>query len=361
MFKNIFTNVEDCRRNWRGNLKHQLIDIMFLVIAGAVCGENDWVSIVTFGENQLNWLRNYFPFKDGIPSHDTLGRVFAKLDTDQFNMCFTNWINQISNLTNGEVVAIDGKRMRGSYDNANSQAAIHIVSAYAAKNNLCLGQVATDKKSNEITAIPKLLQILSIEDCTVTIDAMGCQKSIAQNILDKKAEYIFGLKENQKVLLEQVEHLFKVTVPSSEATTRNIDHGRTEIRKCTVLQDLRFLDEKENWPGLKCVIKIDSERHFKISGKTEKGVRYYISSLKEDAILINNKIRDHWAVENKLHWVLDVVFKEDASRKRKGNSPANSNIISKIALSLLEQNNRKSSRTQKRKKLVTIPISEKLC
>jgi predicted transposase YbfD/YdcC len=328
---------------------------MFLVIAASICGESDWVSVENFGNGQLEWLRNFFPFKNGIPSHDTMGRVFARVDTDQFNMCFINWINKISKLTDGEVVAIDGKCMRGSYDNADSQAAIHIVSAYAAENHLCLGQVVTDKKSNEITAIPKLLKILNLEGCTVTIDAMGCQKSIAQDILDKKAEYILGLKENQKGLLEQVESLFKVTVPASEETNRNIDHGRTETRKCTVLQDLRFLDEKKNWPGLKSVIKIDSERHFKVSGKTEKATRYYISSLKVDALLINDKIRDHWAVENKLHWVLDVVFNEDASRKRKGNSPANSNIISKFALTLLEINNSKIPKTQKRKKAAYKP------
>jgi len=329
--------------------------MMFLVIAAVGSGPNDWVTIEIFGKGQLKWLRQFFPFENGIPSHDTLGRVFANLDTEKFNECFIEWVNEISNVTKGEVVALDGKRLRGSYDKYSGKSAIHMVTAYAADNQLSLGQVATDEKSNEITAIPKLLDVLSLEGCTVTIDAMGCQKTIAQNILDKKADYILGLKENQKGLLEQVENLFIITKPASEAISNTTDHGRVERRKCTIIKDLKFLDGKENWPGLRSIVKIDSERYFKNSGKSETSTRYYISSLSEKAATVNKKIRDHWAIENKLHWVLDVVFREDSSRRRKGDSASNFNIISKIALSLLEKTNMNIPRSQKRNRAAFDP------
>lgn len=347
--------MEDCRTTYRGNLRHQLMDIMFLVISAVISGANDWTTIEEFGKGQLEWLRRFFPFKGGIPSHDTLGRVFSSMDTEQFNSCFTEWVNQISKSTAGQVVAIDGKRMRGSYDKATGQPAVHMVSAYAAQDHLCLGQVATGDKSNEITAIPKLLDILSLEGCTITIDAMGCQKSISQKVLDKQAHYILGVKENQKGLLEQVEKVFTITAPSDESTCHHADHGRVETRKCSVIQDLQFLDGYKDWPGLKCLIKIESERYFKISGKTEKNTRYYISSLTQDAKQTNTAIRGHWAIENKLHWILDVVFGEDASRKRKGNSANNFNVITKMALSLLEDCKTKLPRTQKRNRAAFNP------
>lgn len=347
--------MEDYRTTWRGNLRHRLDDMMFLVIAAVVSGANDWVTIEIFGKGQLNWLRQFFPFKGGIPSHDTLGRVFSNLDTAKFTDCFIDWINYISHATAGQVVAIDGKRLRGSYDKAADKSAIHMVSAYACQHHLCLGQVSTDQKSNEITAIPKLLDLLSIEGCTVTIDAMGCQKSIAGNIRDKGADYILSLKENQKGLLQEVESLFTITKPHSTAICHHTDHGRIETRQCTVLQDLTFLDQKECWPGLKSVIKVDSERYFKNSGHSESSTRYYSSSLTEEAKTINYKIRDHWAIENKLHWVLDLVFKEDNSRRRKGNSASNFNILAKCALNLIEQNNAKLPRTQKRNKAAFDP------
>jgi predicted transposase YbfD/YdcC len=328
---------------------------MFLVISAVISGANDWVTIEIFGKGQLKWLRGFFPFKGGIPSHDTLGRVFASLDSQQFNACFMEWINQISKSTGGQIVPIDGKRLRGSYDKATGHPAIHVVSAYAARDHLCLGQVTTGDKSNEITAIPKLLDLLSLEGCTVTIDAMGCQTSISQKIIDKNADYVLGVKENQKGLLEQVEKVFTVTAPEDTFICHNTDHGRVETRKCSVILNLQFFDDYKDWPGIKSLVKIESERYFKNSGKTEKSTRYYISSLEREAKFINKAIRDHWAIENKLHWVLDVVFGEDASRKRKGNSANNFNIITKMALSLMEDCKVNLPRSQKRNRAAFDP------
>ncbi|WP_152001204.1 ISAs1 family transposase, partial [Imperialibacter sp. EC-SDR9] len=327
LFCNIFSQMKDCRTTYRGNLRYPLVEVMFLVISAVVSGANDWVVIEEFGKGQLEWLRRFFPFKYGIPSHDTLGRIFAGLESEQFNACFRQWVNQISKSSGGQVVAIDGKRMRGSYDKSADQSAIHMVSAYAAKDHLCLGQVTTEHKSNEITAIPQLLKVLVLEDCIVTIDAMGCQQAISQQIIDKRANYILGVKENQKGLLNQVEKVFTITAPEDKFTSNSVDHGRVETRTCSVISNFQFFDDYQDWPGIKSLIKVEAQRYMKDSGKTEASIRYYISSLTQSAQQINTAIRDHWAIENKLHWVLDVVFNEDASRKRKGNSAANFNVI----------------------------------
>lgn len=321
-----------------------------MVIAAVISGANDWTAIEIFGKGQLEWLRKFFPFKSGIPSHDTLGRIFAGLDTDQFNDCFADWINQISSSTKGQVVAIDGKRLRGSYDKATGHPAIHMVSAYASQDSLCLGQVTTDKKSNEITAIPELLKMLSLEGCTVTIDAMGCQKSISEKILNKQADYILGVKENQKGLLEQVEKVFTITKVKDRHIANDVGHGRVETRKCSIIDDLTFFDDYKDWPGIRTLVKVEAERYFKSTGKVESCTRYYISSSKEGAEFHNKSIRQHWGIENKLHWVLDVVFNEDACRKRKGNSAINFNIVTKLALALMEDCKVNIPRSQKRQR-----------
>ena len=210
--------MDDPRKSSNGNFKHELHDILFLVISAVVCGLNDWVEIEEFGKGQLKWLRKFFPFKNGIPSHDTLGKLFERLDTTSFSNCFSHWVNELSDHTQGELIAVDGKRLRGSYDKSSNKSALHVVSAYATSQKLCLQQVQTDNKSNEITAIPKLLEMLSIHGCTVSIDAMGCQKGIAQHILEEGAEYILGLKSNQKKLLEQVEQAFTINLSSINKT-----------------------------------------------------------------------------------------------------------------------------------------------
>lgn len=338
--------MKDPRRISKGNLKHPLAEIIFLTISAVVSGANEWEAIEIFGQQQIDWLRKFFPYKKGTASHDTLSRFFAAMDTHYFSKYFLEWTNSVCKIAQGEVIAIDGKRMRGSYDTGSEKSAIHVVSAFATQNNLCLGQVKTQDKSNEITAIPELLDLLSIKGATITIDAMGCQKTIANKIIEKKADYLLAVKDNQHDLLEQINKLF--AMQKVENMNKQIDcgHGRIETRICSVIDDLKFLDDQQDWQGLKSIVKIETERYTKITAKTETETRYYISSLGADATNINNAVRSHWAIENKLHWILDVEFKEDASRKRMGNSASNFNIISKIALGLIEkvETKRKSKR-----------------
>jgi predicted transposase YbfD/YdcC len=338
----------DPRRKGRGNFRHKLTDIIFLTIAAVVSGADDWKTIATFGKGQEDWLKKYGDFENGTPSHDTLGRIFAALDPSEFSKCFSSWTKQISKLTKGEIVAIDGKRLRGSYDNSEGKLAIHSVSAFASENNICLGQVSCDEKSNEITAIPKLLDIIDIKHSTVTIDAMGCQKEIAKKIIDKQGNYLLAVKENQKELLEQIKKVFEISGTLKRHEDIDSGHGRVEKRICTVTDDLRFLDVSGQWAGIKSVVKIESERFTKVSGKTQNEQRYYISSLNADPKPINTRVRNHWGVENKLHWMLDVEFKEDSSRRRKGNSAENYNVIAKTALTLISKDESKNSKKGKR-------------
>jgi len=328
--------MEDPRCNKRNTVAHPLTEMMFLVISSVVSGWTHWTDIQLFGEENLDWLRKFFPYKKGIPWHSTPGRVFARLDNEAFGTYFIDWIGTLSKLTEGEVVAIDGKRMRGSYDKGANKGAIHMVSAYATEQCLSLGQLATEEKSNEITAIPELLDLLTLQGSTITIDAMGCQREIAKKIIQKKADYILGVKENQKGLLEQVEKLFVITQPHSTHTQYGVEHGRMERRTCTVIDDLQFFDGYKDWQ-IASLIKVEATREMKNSKKKESDLRYYISSKKAPAEVFNNNIRSHWAIENKLHWVLDMTFHEDASRKRKGNSAANFGLFSKIALALIEK------------------------
>lgn len=320
-----FENLKDPSRTNKGNLCYPLIEIVFLVISAVISGSNDWTSIEVFGKSQIEWLRKFFPYKNGIPSHDTIGTVFAVIDSQNFNDCFVKWINLVVDLSGEEIIAIDGKRLRGSYDTASSKAAIHMVSAFAATNGICLGQVSTDKKSNEITAIPKLLDILDIKGCIITIDAMGCQKKIAEEIRKKDADYLFGVKGNQEELSEQVQKMFSIEKGVTDQIT-DCGHGRVETRKCTVIDNLTFMDGKEEWKDLNSVIKIEAERFDKLSGIKSNEIRYYISSLKSTPERFNQIVRKHWSIENNLHWVLDVTFNEDKSRKRKDNSAFNFNI-----------------------------------
>ncbi len=353
-----FSTLTDPRTTYRGNLKHSLTDIIFLVISAVVSGADSWQSIELFGNNQQDWLRKYIVLPSGIPSHDTLGRFFSALDHQAFSHCFINWVKDLSVLTKGEVIAIDGKRLRGSYDSYSDKKAIHMVSAFATDNGLCLGQCVCGDKSNEITAIPELLEIIAIKGCTVTIDAMGCQTDIAQKIISKGAHYILAVKDNQKQLCEQVKKLLKITKPSSTDTTHNVGHGRVETRNCSVIDNLTFFDSDKQWKGLKTIIKIDTERFTKIDKKSQKETRYYISSLPPEAADINKKIRNHWAIENKLHWMLDVNFSEDASRKRMGYSASNYNIITKVALSLITKIETKKGTSQKNKRYLAALSSE---
>lgn len=337
LFSNFFSKLKDPRRTNKGNFFYSLEEILFLSVSAVISGADSWTSIHLFGKSKLGWLQQFYPYKNGIPSHDVLGKVFAALDPVDFSRCFTDWINSIAELTQGEVVAIDGKCVRRSGDKQAGKSALHIVSAYAAENCLCLGQEAVDEKSNEITAIPKLLDLLAVQGCIVTIDAIGCQKEVAKTIIEKGADYLLMVKDNQKGLKEQVEKVFAIAGKTDVNQQVDLGHGRIEKRVCQVSDQLQFLDDKEEWKAMKSIVQITSERIIKQTGGNSRETRYYISSLPADAKMINKAVRQHWAVENKLHWVLDVIFKEDASLKKQGNSARNFNIIAKMALSLIDQ------------------------
>jgi predicted transposase YbfD/YdcC len=350
-FSRYFSGMKDPRRTGEGHHLYPLEEILFLCISAVISGMDDWTSITMFGRLKLPWLRQYLPYRRGIPSHDVLGKVFASLDPVQFSECFSDWVNSIAELTGGEVVAIDGKTICGSDDKSSGKSALHVVSAYASGNRLCLGQEVVAEKSNGITAIPALLKLLAVKGCIITIDAMGCQKGIAQAIIEKEADYILMVKDNQQELKEQVEKVF-VMNPKTEADI-DIDfgHGRIEQRTCHAIDNLVFLDDKQDWPGLRSIAKVISQRRDKRSGKQSTETRYYISSLAAKPKVIGKAIRSHWAIENNLHWTLDVLFKEDNSLKKKGNSALNYNIIMKMALNIIERENEsKSSKPQKRKR-----------
>ncbi len=333
-----FSTLEDPRRTTKGHYLYPLQEILLLTISAVLCGFKDWTTIETFGENKLDWLRKFYPYQAGVPSHDVLGKLFKRLNPNEFNKCFINWLNEISELTDGEVIAIDGKTIRGSGDSNSAKSAIHMVSAYASQNRVCLGQKATDMKSNEITAIPKLLDLLTIKGCVITIDAMGCQTDIADKIIKSEADYV-AVKGNQKELFSQVKKMFSLNKSPNSGCFMDVGHGRVETRTCDAIEDLTFMDDHEPWRNLRSVVKVVSERHIKKTGKTTWDERYYISSLPADAHRLNRIIRQHWSVENNLHWNLDVIFKEDQSLKKKDNSAINFNLINKIALAILEKDN----------------------
>ncbi len=314
------TELKDPRRVTKGNFQYPLIEIFFLVISAVISGTEDWNGISLFGESKLKWLRRFLPYKNGTPSHDVLGDLFARMDIVNFQNVFIKWINSISKITNGEIVAIDGKTIKGSGDSNVSHSAIHIVSAYATKQKLCLGQTTVDRKHNEITAIPEILDMLAIKGGVITIDAMGCQKEIAKKIINKEADYILMLKDNQKELKEQAEKLFELYRDENPDETVSCEHGRIETRKCDTIDDLRFLDGKEQWTGLKSVVRISSCVYNKKKATQTKDIRYYITSLSANSKKLNQAIRSHWSIENNLHWRLDVTFNEDKLSKRKENS-----------------------------------------
>lgn len=337
VFQELFSELKDPRRTTKGHFLYPLHEILFLVISAVVSGATDWTAIQIFGEVKLDWLRRFFPYRHGIPSHDVIGKLFSRLDPVQFNQCFINWANSISELSQGEVVSIDGKTICGSGDSNVPHSAFHVVSAYAAQNRLCLGQSTVDQKANEIVAIPKLLDLLDLRGCTVTIDAMGCQKEIADKIIGKKADYILMVKDNQQELKQQVEKMFRLQKDCPKHQSVDSAHGRVETRTCQVITDLTFMDGKEQWNSLGSVVQITSERYIKKTGASSVETRYYISSLAAGPVHMNSAVRSHWGIENRLHWQLDVIFNEDSSLKKKDHSAINFNMIVKVALALLEK------------------------
>lgn len=356
LFTQYFSTLKEPRRTTKGNFQYPLEEILFLTISSIISGwYEEWEDIVFFGENKLTWLQKFYPYKNGIPSHDVLNRLFNRLDTKVFNVCFMKWVDSIASKTDGRVIPIDGKTIRGMASRF-SDSKLHIVSAFCAKNGLCLGQVKVDSKSNEITAIPELLDLIAVKGCIVTIDAMGCQREIAKKIIEKEADYILMAKDNQAELKEQIEKVFRIQKPEMIAIQEDLDHGRIEKRTCEVITKLDFLDTKENWAGLRSIIKITSERTIKKTDVYSCETRYYISSLLGDATLINNSIRSHWAIENNLHWSLDVIMKEDSQLNYIGNAAENMNMMKKMALGMLA--NDKSSKSSKARKMKKALLDE---
>lgn len=331
----IFGNVEDPRSHI--NQLHDLVDILLIGIISVICGAETWKQMVEFAISKEEFLKKFLKLNNGVPSDDTINRVFSAIDSNQFENCFIEWVNSISEITKGQVIAIDGKTLCGA-KSKGKKSPVHMVSAWANENNLVLGQVRVNEKSNEITAIPELLDKLMIQGNIITIDAMGTQTNIAEKIIENGADYILAVKENQKQLLEEIIDEFKFAKEIAVDTSIDIGHGRIETRKCSVVSDFLFIENQRNrWKNLKQIIKIESIREFKNSDKTiEKATRYYISSLENNAEQYQKNIRSHWGVENKLHWTLDVGFSEDASRKRNQNAAQNYSVILKIALNLLK-------------------------
>lgn len=335
-----FESVEDPRIE--RSKEHLLIDILTIAILAVICGADGWVGIETYGKAKQNWLKTFLALPNDIPSHDTFARVFARLDPEQLQTAFLSWVRSVSQLTAGEVIAIDGKTARRSYDKGQEKGAVHRVSAWASQNRLVSGQRKVDDKSTEITAIPELLKVLDLQGCIVTIDAMGTQKAIAAQIVAQGGDYVLALKGNQGNLFEDVEQLFDWATSQAFTgsdhdfhETLETGHGRIEKRRCWSLGQVEGLIDGEKWAQLTSIARVEAIRE--CNGQTSREVRYYISSLAPDAQRLAEAIRTHWSVEHPLHWVLDVAFREDDCRIRTGHAPENFTLLRHLAVSALNQ------------------------
>jgi predicted transposase YbfD/YdcC len=333
---------------------HALPDILVLVVCAMISGAEGWEDIAAFGRSKLDWLRRFIPLKNGIPSHDCIAYVISRLDPKHFSACFTQWTQDVREVTQGEVIAVDGKTARGSQNRKRGKNPLHMVSAWATANRLVLAQEATEEKSNEITAIPKLLEVLELHGCIVTIDAMGCQREIAEQIVNQGADYVLGLKGNQSTLHDEVEDYFTTAqavgfkqVKHSYLEEVDKGHGRLETRRYWITDDLCTLSQTERWKGLRSIGMV--ERECEQGDKSSIERRYFINSIAADARQFAHAVRGHWGIENGLHWRMDVVLKEDASRIRTGNAPAIMTTIRHICLNLFQ--NEPSKLSIKRKRL----------
>ena len=351
VFLRYFKDLQDPRQ--QGKIAYPLDEILLLCLLAVLAGAECFTEIALFGTKKLALLRRFRPFKDGTPAHDHLGDILATLDAEQFQGCFAAWVAAVTGVPEG-VVAIDGKTSRRSGRKGASRDSIHMVSAFAARQRLVLAQVKVAEKSNEIIAIPKLLDMLAIEGAIVTIDAMGCQRDIAQRVIDKKADYVLALKGNQGSLRDDAELFVTeqkasgfVDTEISRDTTVDGDHGRIETRTTTVIHDVEWLQQRHSWPGLKGLVIVESCRE--ISGKIERETRYYITSMSMTAVHLGHVIRSHWAIENSLHWVMDMMFRDDECRVRTDHAPANFATIKHMAINLLRRPPGKQSLRGRRK------------
>ncbi|HEX6033824.1 MAG TPA: ISAs1 family transposase [Anaerolineales bacterium] len=325
--------------------EHKLLDMIAIAICAVICGAEGWVDIELFGKSKLPWLKSFLELPNGIPSHDTFGRVFSRIDAQEFQFAFSEWVWAVNEIVQGQIINIDGKQLRGSKNKALGKRAIYMVSAWAEENELVLGQRKVDEKSNEITAIPALLKLLDLSGCIVTIDAIGTQTNIAKTIIEAEADYVLSVKENQGHLFEDISVLFAVDQEQNfkyssleYAQTTNKDHGRIEVRECWSTSNPEYLNlirGRQDWMGLQSIAMLVNTRI--IEGKETKRVRFYISSLPSQADRLLEIVRKHWSIENDLHWVLDVAMNEDHSRVRKDQAPENFAVLRHIALNLLKQ------------------------
>lgn len=327
------------------NIEHPFFNIIAIAILGTICGADGWVEIEQFGYQKLNWLRQHLFIPNRVPSHDTFGRVFAQIDPEEFQASFTAWVNAVHQVTQGQVIGIDGKQLRGSHDQSRGKRALYMVSAWAESNHLVLGQRKVAEKSNEITAIPELLRLLDIKGCIVTIDAIGTQTKIAKQIVKMGADYLLAVKKNQGKLYRELEMLFSYDqqqgfqeAPYEHDREVIKGHGRIDVRECWVTSDPEYrayLGSAKQWCGLQSLVMLKRRRI--IAGEETVKTRYFISSLPANAPQILKATRQHWGIENGLHWVLDVAFNEDRSRVRKDHAPANLAVLRHMAVNLLKQ------------------------
>lgn len=340
-----FAAIEDPRID-NHNRRHELHDVLVITILGTICGADTWIEICDFAHAKIDWLKTFLKLPNGVPSHDTFGRIFSLINPTTFEKCFIDWISSLSIDLKNEIISIDGKTLRGSANRMRGQKALHLVSAWASNNRIMLGQIKTQEKSNEIEAIPELLKMIDVKGSTVTIDAMGCQKDIAKEIVKQEADYVLALKENQKTLYDDVNSIFTRAEENKQKQYKKMlhrrkiekihGHGRIETRKYTLVSARDPLMFEIRWPWLKGIGKLEVTRT--TNNVVEKSTRYFLTSLEYESIdQFMGAVRKHWNVEINLHWSLDVSFKEDLNRTRIGHASENLAIVRRIALNLLKQ------------------------